>query len=480
MDFSTISVSLQNSLVAHLPMIFGALAILVLGWIAAVTARAAVRKLTGMAGINRRLGEILNQNIDAENGLALMVFWLIMIVALAAMFNSLHLDNVSAPFAALVAEVSGFLPNLIAGGVLAMVAWVIATLVRAVSARLLAKTTIDDRLVAEAGMAPISDNIGNILFWLVVLLFTPLVLSALSLTALLQPIQEMINKMMLLIPNVFAALVIGVVGYVIAKALRGLVTSLISATGIDRHSTSVSLSGLAGTMVFIFVFIPALISALDALKIEAISRPATDMLSKFLGAIPDIFAAVVILGLTYLVASFVADLLKRIFEALGADKLPAALGHPGLLGENRTVSELIGKLALFFAMLFAAAEAASRVGFTQVRDIVSMFIQFGGDVLLGSVILLVGFWLANVAYAAIVRSNSAHSGAGASIVRAAILGLVIAMGLRAMGIANDIVNLAFGLLFGAVALAIALSFGLGGREAAGKQMEYWLAKLRKD
>ena len=169
-----------------------------------------------------------------------------------------------------------------------------------------------------------------------------------------------------------------------------------------------------------------------------------------------------------------------MFEALGADKLPAALGHPGLLGENRTVSELIGKLALFFAMLFAAAEAASRVGFTQVRDIVSMFIQFGGDVLLGSVILLVGFWLANVAYAAIVRSNSAHSGAGASIVRAAILGLVIAMGLRAMGIANDIVNLAFGLLFGAVALAIALSFGLGGREAAGKQMEYWLAKLRKD
>jgi hypothetical protein len=49
MDFSTISVSLQNSLVAHLPMVFGALAILVLGWIAAVTARAAVRKLTGMA-----------------------------------------------------------------------------------------------------------------------------------------------------------------------------------------------------------------------------------------------------------------------------------------------------------------------------------------------------------------------------------------------------------------------------------------------
>ncbi len=56
---------------------------------------------------------------------------------------------------------------------------------------------------------------------------------------------------------------------------------------------------------------------------------------------------------------------------------------------------------------------------------------------------------------------------------------MIAMGLRAMGIADDIVNLAFGLTLGAVAIAVALSFGLGGREAAGKQMEHWLSKFRK-
>ena len=49
-----------------------------------------------------------------------------------------------------------------------------------------------------------------------------------------------------------------------------------------------------------------------------------------------------------------------------------------------------------------------------------------------------------------------------------------------MGIADDIVNLGFLLTFGAVAIAVALSFGLGGREAAGRQMEHWLSKLRKD
>ena len=66
----------------------------------------------------------------------------------------------------------------------------------------------------------------------------------------------------------------------------------------------------------------------------------------------------------------------------------------------------------------------------------------------------------------------------AGIARFTVLGLVFAMGLRAMGIADDIVNLAFGLTLGAIAVAAALAFGLGGREAAGKQMEHWLSRLR--
>lgn len=54
------------------------------------------------------------------------------------------------------------------------------------------------------------------------------------------------------------------------------------------------------------------------------------------------------------------------------------------------------------------------------------------------------------------------------------------MGLRAMGIANEMVQLAFALSFGAAAVAVALSFGLGGREAAGKLLEHWVARWRRD
>jgi hypothetical protein len=66
----------------------------------------------------------------------------------------------------------------------------------------------------------------------------------------------------------------------------------------------------------------------------------------------------------------------------------------------------------------------------------------------------------------IEQADREHSVLFARIAQFAILGLVFAMGLRAMGIANEIVQLAFGLVLGAVAVAVALSFGLGGREAA--------------
>ena len=125
-------------------------------------------------------------------------------------------------------------------------------------------------------------------------------------------------------------------------------------------------------------------------------------------------------------------------------------------------------------------QSAGRLGFGQLSEIVSMLISFGGDVLLGVVIIAVGFWISNLAHDAVQRFGGRKKSTGplANLARFGILGIVVAMGLRAMGLADDIVNLAFGLTLGAIAVAVALSFGLGGREAAGKQMEYWLGKLR--
>jgi len=486
MDLSALASSLQTTLGAHLPGILGALGILVLGWVIAVVARAGTRRLLGMLKVNQRIEESTHQRMDIESGIAIGLFWLVLLVTIVGVFNALDLSNISNPFAEMISQILGYLPRLVAGTILVIIVWIIATLLRALASKLLAATSLDERIAAQAGMEPMSKNAGNVLFWLVILLFLPAILAAYDLRGLLEPVQAMLNKVLDLLPNVFAAAVIGFVGWLVAKVLRGLVTNLLAASGVDRAASaaglheSVRISRLVGTIVFIVVFIPTLIAALDALKIEAVSRPATDMLAKFLDAVPNLVAAALILVITYYVARFAAQLLARLLSSLGADALPQKLGMQGMFQGGIRPSNLAGWLLLFFAMLFATVEAANRLEFTQVRNIVSTFIEFGGHILLGGVILVIGFWLANVAYLAISRASGERTEGLAQIARLAILGLVIAMGLRAMGIADDIVNLGFLLTFGAIAVALALSFGLGGREAAGRQMEYWLAKLRKD
>ncbi len=485
MDFSALITSLQNTLGAHLPNILGALGILIIGWLVAVLARAGTMRLLELLSVNLRIRESTGQSLDIEKGIAIGVFWLVLLLTLLGMFNALDLALISNPFQVLANQIFGYLPRLIGGTLLVVVAWLAATLLRTVVSRVLAKTEWDDKLTKQAGMEPMSKNVGNVLFWLVILLFIPAILGAYDLQGLLAPVQGMINKVLGMLPNVFAALVIGFVGWLVAKVMRGLVTNLLAAAGADKagHSAgldqSVHLSRVTGTLVFIFIFIPTLIAALDALQIEAVSRPATEMLGKILNAVPHIVAAGLILVVTWYVARFASTLVSRLLNGMGFDNFPGKIGMSGAFSHQFTPSALVGVIILFFAMLFATVEAANQLDFRQVSDVVTTFIKFGGDVLLGGAILLIGFWLANIAYTSIARAVAENAKGLARLAQVAIVGLVIAMGLRAMGIADDIVNLAFAFTFGTVAVVIALSFGLGGRDAAGKQMEYWLAKLRK-
>ena len=95
--------------------------------------------------------------------------------------------------------------------------------------RILAATTLDETLSREAGMQSMSRTVANVLFWLVILLFLPSILSAFELRGLLEPVQAMLTKLLGAVPNIVAALIIGFVGWLVAKILRGLVVNLLAA-----------------------------------------------------------------------------------------------------------------------------------------------------------------------------------------------------------------------------------------------------------
>src|SRR5690606_19044573 len=136
----------------------------------------------------------------------------------------------------------------------------------------------------------------------------------------------------------------------------------------------------------------------------------------------------------------------------------------GGLSTQTTPSRVAGWIALVAIMLFAAIESASLLKFDIVATMLSQVTELGGQVAFGSAIVLVGVVMARLV-ARLVGDAVGESGLP-SVLKYAIIALAVAMGLRFMGLANEIVNLAFGLILGSAAVACALAFGLGGRETA--------------
>lgn len=465
--------------------ILAAIVILLVGWIIALVVAAGVKKLLQKLDTNHKLSSATGRTPNIENLISKLVFWFIMILAVVGALNVLNISGVSDPFSNMVGRILAFIPNLLAAVAVGFIGWIVARLVRAGLTNVLARTELDEKLSGEVGVSSLSSNIGEIFYWLVLLLFLPIVLSILGLTGLLIPVQNMVNDAVAYLPNLFIAGVILFVGYILAKIVRGIVEGLSNSLGLQTQAEKVGLfknsnvSKFLGSFVFAVIIITTLIVAFEALGIEAISQPATSMLNEIMHAIPQIIAAGLILIVAYIVSRFVGRLVAELISGAGVDEIPAKLDIQRFLGQTR-VSDVVGCLIVFFTMLFAVSEAANRLGLEQVSVLIAMFIQFGASILLGAVILVIGFWLANVVANVVQRGEYNSSRWLGNLVRVLIMGLVIAMGLKAMGIADSIVNLAFGLTLGAVAVAFALAFGLGGRQPAERLLGDLLDKAKTE
>lgn len=465
--------------------IVAAVVVFIIGWILALVIAAGVKKLLSALGTNHRLSSATGKTPDFERIVSKFVFWFVLTIALIAALNVLNIYSVSGPFSAMITQVLVFVPNLIAAAVVALVGWIIARLVRAGFSNVLARTQLDEKLSSEVGVRPLSENIADIVYWLILLLFLPIVLSILGLTGLLLPVQNMLNDAVGYLPNIFIAGVIVFVGYILAKIVRGIVEGLVNSIGLQQQAQKIglfkqsNLGRVLGSFVFALVMITALIVAFEALGIETISQPATSMLNEIMYAIPNIIAAGLILIIAYVVSRFIANLVQDILAGTGVDDIPAKFDLQRFFGGTK-VSHVVAVLIVFFTMLFAVSEAANRLGFEQISNLIAMFIAFGANILLGAVILVIGFWLANIVANVVQRGEYNSSRWLGNLVRVLIMGLVLAMGLRAMGIADSIVNLAFGLTLGAVAVAFALAFGLGGRQPAERVLTDLIDKVKAE
>lgn len=304
------------------------------------------------------------------------------------------------------------------------------------------------------------------------------VLQHFGLTDVLDPLKEMLYKFMNAIPSIIGAGVIAYAGWIIAKIVSQLAS--VALAKVDGQiaeqtgNTDMKISPFGSAFVFLSILLPLAVAALGVLNIPAISEPASEMIQKLMSAIPNIIGAAVILIVTYFATKFVVTMLGTLLKSLNLDGLPEKMGAQGLFTETFTPTKLVGGTIMFFSMLAASTAAVDLLNIDIVSTIFGKVLEFGGGILIGGVILLVGNFLSSLAY----RKLSATGSAGvANIARIAIIGLVLAMGLRAMGLADNIVNMAFGFTIGSVAVALALAFGFGGRDAAKAVADNWAAKI---
>ncbi len=481
----------------YAPRVLGALAILVVGWLIALAIAAVVRRVLRGTGLNDRLPNWLGSGgaggkSDPAAGLAKLTFYILMLFVIIATFQVLGLTVITEPLNALLTELFKFAPKILGGAALLLVAFLIATGVRALLKRVLVAADVDGRLGSGAGVEveagqPIAHSLAETAFWLILLLFLPAVLGALEMRGLLAPVEGMISSLVGFLPNLLAAAVIFAVGWFVARIVQRVVSGLLSAAGADDLAAKTGLNGslrisnLVGNVVYALILIPVAVAALNALKLDAVTAPASRMLDMIMGALPQVFAAALILGLSHVVGKLVAGLVSNLLAGIGFDRLPVILGLISSDTEQPSAapSRWAGVAVHVAIMLFAVTEAAGQLSFTAVGDLSARFLVFAGQVGMGLIILVVGMLLANVAASAVRGTGRPQSSTLATVVRLAVLVLTGAMALREMGFAEDIVNLAFGLLLGAVAVAAALAFGIGGREVAARQLDTWQKGLAK-
>lgn len=304
------------------------------------------------------------------------------------------------------------------------------------------------------------------------------ILTVFNLDAVTGPLKELLDTVMGFIPSIIGAGLIFFIGLVVAKIVRELVVTFMQTVNLDKWANKAgadevtgnsTISSTIGTVVYVLIIVPVAIAALQALQISAISDPAVTLLETILGSIPLIIGAALVLGIAYFIARWVADLVAEVLPGLGVDKSVSAMG---ILPAGTTASSLVSRVIMIAIMLFAAIAATRLLNFPELTAILDSVLELSGRVIFGGVVIAAGFFIANMLASLMGNQNPM----AANLVRYAALILFAFMGLQFMGVGEEIVQTAFTALVVALGVAGALAFGLGGRDAAARQLE----KLQDD
>lgn len=378
------------------------------------------------------------------------------------------------------------LPGVLGALLILVLAIILATILKKLLIKGLEKVDFSSKL-QKWGMAKndeeggtFLETIGSVIYFLVLLFFLPVVLNGLNVGGVMNPIVNMFDKFFGYIPNIVLAILILVIGAYFCKFIKRLVKNLLSGLNVDKWYAKVTgqsgqvdvddqqLNEVIATIIYILIFIPILTVALETLGIQSISAPIISMLNSILAAIPNIITAAVLLVVGGFIAKLVGDLVENLLATTGVNKFSKYLNFKEEAPEV-TISVIAGGILKAVLFLFFLVEAISVLKLEVLNTIGSGIIAYLPLVLSAVVILAIALIGGNI-FANFIAKATGNS-IFAEITRYTIIVVATFMVLEQLQIAQTIVNTAFVIVLGSAGVAVALAFGLGGRDFAAKQLD---------
>lgn len=219
---------------------------------------------------------------------------------------------------------------------------------------------------------------------------------------------------------------------------------------------------------------------------DAVLVSLTTALQNFLGFLPQLIGAILVLIIGWIVAGLIAGLVERALGAVGFERAAQSTGISGFVqrsGSDWTASKIVAEIVKWFIRLIAIQAAASILGMPQITAIINSILLFLPNLVVALVIIVVGALIASFV-AGIVRGSTAEMGFAnpallGGIARYAIIVFAVIAAVNQLGIAATVVNTLFIGVVAAVAAAFALAFGLGGRDVAAQITQGWYAQSQQ-
>jgi uncharacterized membrane protein len=211
---------------------------------------------------------------------------------------------------------------------------------------------------------------------------------------------------------------------------------------------------------------------------RVIIEPLQGFYEKVLNFLPNFLVAVVIFLVGVVLALIFRAVFARLFRAFGVDRFFERYGTAALMkkgGLREPVSVLLSKFLAWVIVVIFAVISMRTLEVITVGQLLESFLLYLPNVFAALLVLLVGYLLSNfLGRAALIASVNAGirvSGVIGKFVKFLVLTLAATMALEQLGIGRETVILTFAIVLAGVMLALALAFGLGGRDLAREYLE---------